>query len=294
MIRLRGRVEYDGRPDRGVRDRLGGLRRVGALRARGTATRSARGAADALDASSSPCTRSASSEGFDVWREPSSASSRAATEAVPPTLPAPSAVAMIELAVALGWSLERRSARSTTSSSRPSSTCSRRAAAPWLEAATTGGLSLEMEGIFETLKAVRARRGRPPPGRQQRAPRRRRARAARARRRAPGLRRARAVSRSRRGSRARLGSSATASRSSRSAARRGSAGSGAPAGALVWGSEQGPKGAVNHWGVPPCAGYWIAPAVERAGPKAVDRFRRAVADVFRRTGSSRWPARGTS
>lgn len=59
---------------------------------------------------------------------------------------------------------------------------------------------------------------------------------------------------------------------------------GAPAAVLAWGSEQGPKGDVNHWGVPPSSGYWIAPAVERAGPKVVDRFKRAVADVFRRHG----------
>lgn len=59
---------------------------------------------------------------------------------------------------------------------------------------------------------------------------------------------------------------------------------GAAAGSLVWGSEQGPKGRVNHWAVPPNPGYWIAPAVERYGGKALERFRSAVADVFREYG----------
>jgi hypothetical protein len=59
---------------------------------------------------------------------------------------------------------------------------------------------------------------------------------------------------------------------------------GAPAGALVWGSEQGPKGSVNHWGVPAGSGYWIAPAVERYGPKAVETFRHALGAIFRRHG----------
>lgn len=55
------------------------------------------------------------------------------------------------------------------------------------------------------------------------------------------------------------------------------------AGALVWGSEQGPKSDPNHFGVGPSAGYWIAPAVERfqQGP-ALDVYRRAVADLLRR------------
>jgi hypothetical protein len=59
---------------------------------------------------------------------------------------------------------------------------------------------------------------------------------------------------------------------------------GAPAGVLVWGSEQGPKGAINHWGVPPSSGYWIAPAVKRYEGKALDNFRRGVAAVFRKYG----------
>ena len=60
---------------------------------------------------------------------------------------------------------------------------------------------------------------------------------------------------------------------------------GGSAGALVWGSEQGPKGAVNHFGVPPGPGYWIAPAVARfkAGP-AIGRFQRALASIFRKAG----------
>jgi hypothetical protein len=59
---------------------------------------------------------------------------------------------------------------------------------------------------------------------------------------------------------------------------------GGSAGALVWGSEQGPKGEVNHFAVPPSSGYWIAPAVERYGSKALANFRQAVADVFRKHG----------
>jgi len=59
---------------------------------------------------------------------------------------------------------------------------------------------------------------------------------------------------------------------------------GGTAGALVWGSEQGPKGDVNHFAVPPSSGYWIAPAVERYGPRARDDFASAVVDVFRKHG----------
>jgi hypothetical protein len=59
---------------------------------------------------------------------------------------------------------------------------------------------------------------------------------------------------------------------------------GAPAGVLAWGSEQGPKGHVNHFGVPAGSGYWIAPAVARAGPRAVETFRRALADIYRKHG----------
>lgn len=58
------------------------------------------------------------------------------------------------------------------------------------------------------------------------------------------------------------------------------------AGALVWGSEQGPKSDPNRFGVAPNpAGYWIAPAVQRftEGP-ALDNFRRAVAAIMRKYG----------
>ena len=60
---------------------------------------------------------------------------------------------------------------------------------------------------------------------------------------------------------------------------------GAPAARLVWGSERGPMGDVNHFGVPPGPGYWIAPATERfkAGP-AVAKFQRALASIFHKVG----------
>lgn len=56
------------------------------------------------------------------------------------------------------------------------------------------------------------------------------------------------------------------------------------AGALVWGSEQGPKGDPNRFGVAPnLAGYWIAPTVERfqSGP-AIPTYQRAVFDLLRK------------
>jgi hypothetical protein len=57
------------------------------------------------------------------------------------------------------------------------------------------------------------------------------------------------------------------------------------AGSLVWGSEQGPKGAVNHFAVAPSSGYWVAPAVKRFGDgPAVDLYRRAVFDVLKASG----------
>jgi hypothetical protein len=59
---------------------------------------------------------------------------------------------------------------------------------------------------------------------------------------------------------------------------------GAPAGRLVWGSEQGPKGSINHWGVPPGSGYWIKPAVERYSRTALEDFKRAVYVIFRKHG----------
>ena len=50
------------------------------------------------------------------------------------------------------------------------------------------------------------------------------------------------------------------------------------AAALVWGSEQGPKSEPNHFGVGANpAGYWIAPTVAAfAGDQAVELYRRAV------------------
>lgn len=61
--------------------------------------------------------------------------------------------------------------------------------------------------------------------------------------------------------------------------------SGAPAGDLVWGSEQGPKGEVNHFGVSAGPGYWIKPAVERfkEGP-AVRNYLDAITRVYRDVG----------
>lgn len=60
---------------------------------------------------------------------------------------------------------------------------------------------------------------------------------------------------------------------------------GAPAAALVWGSEHGPSGSVNHWGVGPSAGYWIAPTVKEyeRGP-AVSIYLRAVVNIEHRYG----------
>lgn len=59
---------------------------------------------------------------------------------------------------------------------------------------------------------------------------------------------------------------------------------GAPASDLLWGSEQGPKGEVNHFGVPPSSGYWIKPAVDRYGRKALADFQRAVAGIVHKHG----------
>jgi hypothetical protein len=148
---------------------------------------------------------------------------------------------------------------------------------------TTGGLSIEMEGIFETLQAVRSVQADLRPGVNNElrdaaesscgelAVELRSAAAA------SGVPVAPRVAQSIRVKRDRvpvvsIGGSTRVGRR------------GAPAGALVWGSEQGPKGDVNHWAVPASSGYWIAPAVERAGPKVRERFAAAVADVFRRHG----------
>jgi len=61
---------------------------------------------------------------------------------------------------------------------------------------------------------------------------------------------------------------------------------GGSAGALLWGSERGPAGPVNHFGVAQnAAGYWIAPTVERfASSKAPDVYRRKVYEIMRKWG----------
>jgi hypothetical protein len=58
------------------------------------------------------------------------------------------------------------------------------------------------------------------------------------------------------------------------------------AAALVWGSEQGPKSDPNHWGVGPNpAGYWIAPTVDRfQSSRAIETYRRAVFEVLHEAG----------
>ena len=60
---------------------------------------------------------------------------------------------------------------------------------------------------------------------------------------------------------------------------------GARAGALVWGSEKGPTGGVNHFGVPPGSGYWIAPATAafKRG-RAIPIFQLALVRIFSRYG----------
>jgi hypothetical protein len=148
---------------------------------------------------------------------------------------------------------------------------------------TTGGLSIELEGIFETLKAVRDVEADLRPGVNNEL---RDAAEASARVLLVDLQAAAASSgvpvAPRVAGSARVKRDRVPVVSIGGATRVGRRG--APAGQLVWGSEQGPKGSTNHWGVPPSSGYWIAPAVERAGPKAVESFRRAVADIFRKHG----------
>lgn len=148
---------------------------------------------------------------------------------------------------------------------------------------TTGGLSVEMEGIFETLKAVQSIQADLRPGVNNEL---RDAADASARElgvelassaASSGVPVAPRVARSIRVKRDRvpvvsIGGGARVGRT------------GAPAGLLVWGSEQGPKGEVNHWAVPAGAGYWIAPAVERYGSRALDNFRQSVATIFRKHG----------
>lgn len=55
------------------------------------------------------------------------------------------------------------------------------------------------------------------------------------------------------------------------------------AGALIWGSEHGPKSDPNRFAVGPnSAGYWIAPTVARFGSSAaLDNYRRAVYEILR-------------
>lgn len=60
----------------------------------------------------------------------------------------------------------------------------------------------------------------------------------------------------------------------------------AAAAALVWGSEQGPKSDPNRFAVAPnSAGYWIAPTVAAfASDAAVERYKRAVYEVLHARG----------
>jgi hypothetical protein len=60
---------------------------------------------------------------------------------------------------------------------------------------------------------------------------------------------------------------------------------GAPAYHLVWGSEHGPAGEPNHFGVPHGPGYWIKPAVDRVkDAQAPAAFDLAIAGRIRRHG----------
>lgn len=61
--------------------------------------------------------------------------------------------------------------------------------------------------------------------------------------------------------------------------------SGKPSAALAWGSEQGPKGAINHFGVPPSSGYWIRPTVESfQRDQAPELYGRAVDGAVSKSG----------
>lgn len=59
---------------------------------------------------------------------------------------------------------------------------------------------------------------------------------------------------------------------------------GAPASKLVWGSEHGPAGEVNHFGVPSSGGgYWITPTAKRfESSEALTIYKRAVYATMRR------------
>lgn len=60
---------------------------------------------------------------------------------------------------------------------------------------------------------------------------------------------------------------------------------GAPAGSLVWGSEQGPKTEPNHWAIAPSSGAWIKPTVARfQADEAVVVYKRAVYELQRKHG----------
>ena len=58
------------------------------------------------------------------------------------------------------------------------------------------------------------------------------------------------------------------------------------AAALVWGSEQGPKSDPNRFAVAPnAAGYWIAPTVAAFGSSAaLERYQRAVYEILHESG----------
>jgi hypothetical protein len=58
------------------------------------------------------------------------------------------------------------------------------------------------------------------------------------------------------------------------------------AAALVWGSEHGPKSDPNRFGVAPDpAGYWIAPTVAAfSGSQALSVYKRAVYEILRERG----------
>ena len=60
---------------------------------------------------------------------------------------------------------------------------------------------------------------------------------------------------------------------------------GAPAGVLVWGSEQGPKSDPNRFAVEPSSGYWIKPTVTGfQADEAVTVYKRAVYELQRKHG----------
>lgn len=60
--------------------------------------------------------------------------------------------------------------------------------------------------------------------------------------------------------------------------------SGAPASALLWGSEHGSRGDVDRFAAPlKTSGYWIAPTVAGSGTQAATReYKQALVDIFKR------------